>query len=57
MESVRAARSALLPGVTFSPRTEDTAFGAALFGAFAASQAGDFIDFVRETTRAHSPTE
>ena len=37
MEAVRAARRALLPHPTFSARTEDTAYGAALFGAFAAS--------------------
>lgn len=37
MVCVRSARSAALPGVTYSPRSEDTAYGAAMFGAYAAS--------------------
>ena len=35
----RTGRTAVLPRVTYSPRGEDTAFGAALFGAYAASGA------------------
>lgn len=54
MEAVRAARRALLPGVTFSVRAEDTAYGAALFGAFAASGATEFVEFLREEL---SPTQ
>lgn len=39
MECVRRARSAALPQVSYSARNEDTAYGAALFGAFAAAGA------------------
>ncbi len=49
MACVRRARSAVLPSVTWSPRSEDTAFGAALFGAYAAAGAlagaGPLADF------------
>jgi sugar (pentulose or hexulose) kinase len=41
MECVRRARSAALPQVSYSPRSEDTAYGAALFGAYAAAGAAD----------------
>jgi len=37
MACVRQARSAVLPDVTFSSREEETAFGAALFAAYAAA--------------------
>ncbi len=47
MASVRRARQAALPGVRYSSRSEDTAYGAALIGSFAAdSQQHDFIEFV-----------
>lgn len=39
MECVRRARSAVLPRVSYSPRREDTAYGAALLGAYAAAGA------------------
>ncbi len=46
MQSVRRARHAALPDVTYSDRPEDTAFGAALVGAFAANPAAfDLTDF------------
>ncbi len=41
MECVRRSRSAVLPRVSYSPRSEDTAYGAALFGAYAAAGAAD----------------
>jgi sugar (pentulose or hexulose) kinase len=41
MECVRRSRSSVLPQVTFSPRSEETAFGAALFGAYAAAGSVD----------------
>ena len=41
MECVRRSRSAVLPQVTYSPRSEDTAYGAALLGAYAAAGAVD----------------
>lgn len=47
MLSVQAARRAVLPDPTFSPRSEDTAVGAALVGAFAAREASDFVAFTR----------
>ena len=37
MESVRRERASLWPGLTYSSRNEDTAFGAAMFGAYAAA--------------------
>lgn len=40
MPSVRRARTHVLPDVSYSNRSEDTAFGAALFGAYAASRDG-----------------
>lgn len=47
MASVRRARQAALPGVRFSSRSEDTAYGAALIGSFAADpQQQDLIQFV-----------
>jgi sugar (pentulose or hexulose) kinase len=47
MESVRRARESALPGVRFSSRSEDTAYGAALIGCFAAdSQHHDLVQFV-----------
>lgn len=49
MLSVQAARRAVLPNPTFSPRSEDTAVGAALVGAFAAQEASDFVAFTRQT--------
>jgi sugar (pentulose or hexulose) kinase len=55
MECVRRARSAALPQVSYSPRSEDTAYGAALFGAYAAAGATDsgplpaFADSFRRT--------
>ena len=49
MLSVQAARRAVLPHPTFSPRSEDTAVGAALVGAFAAQEASDFVAFTRQT--------
>jgi sugar (pentulose or hexulose) kinase len=51
MLSVQAARRAVLPSPTFSPRSEDTAVGAALVGAFAAQEASDFVAFSRSLTR------
>jgi len=48
MACVRRARSAALPQVSYSPRSEDTAYGAALFGAYAAAGAtriGTLTDF------------
>jgi len=45
MESVRRARRLALPGVTFSDRQEDTAFGAAMVAAFAVSGSQDLTDF------------
>jgi sugar (pentulose or hexulose) kinase len=59
MASVRRARADALPGVRFSTRTEDTAFGAALVGRFAAEPAErDLVDFVSRalTPPAHSRT-
>ena len=41
MECVRRSRSAVLPQVTYSPRSEDTAYGAALLGGYAAAGAAD----------------
>ena len=41
MECVRRARSAALPRVSYSSRSEDTAFGAAIFGAYAAAAGAD----------------
>jgi sugar (pentulose or hexulose) kinase len=49
MLSVQAARRAVLPNPTFSPRSEDTAVGAALVGSFAAQEATDFVAFARQT--------
>ena len=49
MLSVQAARLAVLPNPTFSPRSEDTAVGAALVGSFAAQEATDFVAFTRQT--------
>ncbi len=47
MACVQRSRRHALPGVTFSPRSEDTAYGAALIGAYAAdAERGDLIDFV-----------
>jgi sugar (pentulose or hexulose) kinase len=47
MASVRRARQAALPGVRFSSRSEDTAYGAALVGSFAIDpQHHDLIDYV-----------
>lgn len=47
MASVRRARATALPGVRFSTRAEDTAFGAALVGRFAADPTtDDLVDFV-----------
>ncbi|MDQ4054951.1 MAG: FGGY family carbohydrate kinase [Actinomycetota bacterium] len=47
MASVRRARHAALPGVRYSARSEDTAYGAALIGSFAADpQQHDLIQFV-----------
>lgn len=48
MRSVQTARRAVLPHPTFSPRSEDTAVGAALVGAFAAQEASDFVAFTRQ---------
>lgn len=56
MQSVQAARRAVLPDPTFSPRSEDTAVGAALVGAFAAREATDFVAFTRSLTRHHETT-
>jgi sugar (pentulose or hexulose) kinase len=45
MDSVRRSRRLALPDVRFSVREEDTAFGAALVGAFAVSSQHDLTDF------------
>ena len=59
MATIRRARRALLPGVRFSTRSEDTAHGAALIGAFAASTENDLADFasrrVAAATRSPGP--
>lgn len=57
MASVRRSRLQALPGVTFSPRSEDTAYGAALIGSFAADpDHGDLIDFItRHVTTTTQP--
>ena len=57
MACVRRSRLQALPGVTFSPRTEDTAHGAAFIGSFAAdSERHDLIDFVtRNLTHQAQP--
>jgi hypothetical protein len=41
MCSVRRSRQRILPGVRFSERAEDTAYGAALIAAFAADPTAD----------------
>jgi sugar (pentulose or hexulose) kinase len=47
MAAVQRARRALLPGVTFSVRSEDTAHGAALIGAFACTPSeNDLAHFI-----------
>jgi sugar (pentulose or hexulose) kinase len=59
MAAVRRARAAALPRVRFSARPEDTAFGAALVGRFAAEPAEhDLVDFVSRALMppAHSRT-
>lgn len=57
MASVRRARRAALPDVSFSDRPEDTAFGAALVGAFAADPAAlDLTDFASEFRAGITPT-
>ena len=57
MACVRRSRCNALPDVTFSPRSEDTAHGAALIGAFAAdAEHADLIEFVtRNLTPVSQP--
>lgn len=55
MQSVRRARSAALPDVTFSDRPEDTAFGAALVGAFAADRTATDLTAFAASFRANIP--
>ena len=54
MRSVRRSRERILPDVLFSERAEDTAYGAALIGAFAADPAADDLAAYLEQ-RAHRP--
>lgn len=55
MASVQAARRRVLPDPTFSPRSEDTAVGAALVGACAAAGDPDLGAFIRATHHPHIP--
>jgi sugar (pentulose or hexulose) kinase len=53
MRCVRRARQDLLPAPAFSDRDEDTAYGAALVAAFAATPGeGDLADFLARSIRA-----
>ncbi len=54
MASVQAARRRVLPDPSFSPRSEDTAVGAALVGACAAAGDPDLGAFIRATHHPHT---
>ena len=58
MASVRAAKAAVMPGVTFSPAVQPGVTGAALLAAFAVAGDGlPLADFIRESTAADHRSE